>query len=231
MRLKSFTGDPLAIAAYGPLVADGRAAPSRSPSVRPAPGDAPGPPRRPGRGRDVPRGRGGAEPRPAVPSPATSCRRRRTRTSSSSPTSIGLARRDGDGEPLGTVVAVPNYGGGDLLEIAPAERRRDRAPALHQGLRAAGRSRGRRVVADAAAPTSSRRQTANRSRPEEPRDLRGHDPHPLSRRCFPGPSGCRCRATRSRAACGRSRPATSAITASAATAPSTTRRPAAGPAW
>ena len=26
------------------------------------------------------------------------------------------------GETLGTVVAVPNYGGGDLLEIAPAQR-------------------------------------------------------------------------------------------------------------
>ncbi len=32
---------------------------------------------------------------------------------------IGLAVMDKDGHALGTVVAVPNYGGGDLLEIAP----------------------------------------------------------------------------------------------------------------
>ena len=32
---------------------------------------------------------------------------------------IGLAARDPDGAPLGTVAAVPNYGAGDLLEIAP----------------------------------------------------------------------------------------------------------------
>lgn len=33
---------------------------------------------------------------------------------------IGLAAVDTAGEPLGTIVAVPNYGAGDLLEIAPA---------------------------------------------------------------------------------------------------------------
>ncbi len=33
---------------------------------------------------------------------------------------IGLSVVDASGETLGTVVAVPNYGGGDLLEIAPA---------------------------------------------------------------------------------------------------------------
>ena len=32
---------------------------------------------------------------------------------------IGLAAVDGDGTTLGTIVAVPNYGGGDLLEVRP----------------------------------------------------------------------------------------------------------------
>ena len=33
---------------------------------------------------------------------------------------IGLSARDEAGGTVGTIVAVPNYGGGDLLEIAPA---------------------------------------------------------------------------------------------------------------
>ncbi len=32
---------------------------------------------------------------------------------------VGLAAVTADGEAVGTIVAVPNYGGGDLLEIAP----------------------------------------------------------------------------------------------------------------
>ncbi|MFL5159830.1 MAG: ribosome maturation factor RimM [Microvirga sp.] len=35
---------------------------------------------------------------------------------------IGLSVRNEAGEIIGTVVAVPNYGGGDLLEIAPAQK-------------------------------------------------------------------------------------------------------------
>ena len=34
---------------------------------------------------------------------------------------IGLAARDPDGAVLGTVRAVPNFGAGDMLEIAPAQ--------------------------------------------------------------------------------------------------------------
>lgn len=34
---------------------------------------------------------------------------------------IGLTAETGDGEPLGTVIAVQNYGAGDLLEIAPKQ--------------------------------------------------------------------------------------------------------------
>ncbi len=32
---------------------------------------------------------------------------------------IGASAVDADGAPVGTVVAVPNYGGGDLLELRP----------------------------------------------------------------------------------------------------------------
>ena len=32
---------------------------------------------------------------------------------------VGLAATDPAGAPLGTIVAVPNYGGGDLLEVRP----------------------------------------------------------------------------------------------------------------
>jgi len=35
---------------------------------------------------------------------------------------IGLAVQNEAGDTIGTVVAVPNYGGGDLLEIAPAQK-------------------------------------------------------------------------------------------------------------
>ncbi|MDB5513092.1 MAG: rRNA processing protein RimM [Enterovirga sp.] len=34
---------------------------------------------------------------------------------------VGLSARTEAGEPLGTIVAVPNYGGGDILEIAPPQ--------------------------------------------------------------------------------------------------------------
>jgi 16S rRNA processing protein RimM len=41
---------------------------------------------------------------------------------------IGLPAEDGDGNPLGTVVAVENYGAGDLLEIEDAEGKRSLIP-------------------------------------------------------------------------------------------------------
>ncbi len=69
------------------------------------------------------------------------------------------------------------------------------------------------------------------NRRETRRDLPRHDPDPLSRRCFPARSASRSPATRWRARSGRSRPATSAITASVATATWTIRRRAAVPAW
>ena len=33
---------------------------------------------------------------------------------------IGLAALDSDGEPIGTVVAIQNFGAGDLIEVKPA---------------------------------------------------------------------------------------------------------------
>jgi 16S rRNA processing protein RimM len=41
---------------------------------------------------------------------------------------IGLPAVDSDGKPVGTVVAVENYGAGDLLEIEPAEGKRALIP-------------------------------------------------------------------------------------------------------
>ncbi|XOC79973.1 ribosome maturation factor RimM [Microvirga sp. M2] len=35
---------------------------------------------------------------------------------------IGLSVQDETGETIGTIVGVPNYGGGDLLEVAPAQK-------------------------------------------------------------------------------------------------------------
>ena len=34
---------------------------------------------------------------------------------------IGLAAVDAEGTPLGIVIAVPNYGGGDLIEVRPPQ--------------------------------------------------------------------------------------------------------------
>jgi 16S rRNA processing protein RimM len=41
---------------------------------------------------------------------------------------IGLACESGEGEPLGTVVAVENYGAGDILEIERPDGRRTMVP-------------------------------------------------------------------------------------------------------
>ena len=100
-------------------------------------------------------------------------------------------------------------------------RRRDAAAAVHRDHRAGGRRRGRqdrgRSAAgceDEAEPCGAR--PSSRSFPE----------------MFPGPLGVEPRRQGARRkACGRSRRSTSAITRPTSTAPSTTRRPAAGPAW
>ena len=54
---------------------------------------------------------------------------------------IGLTAVDGDGKPIGEIVAVQNFGAGDLLEIRLAGSSQDRAGAVHRRVRARGRHR------------------------------------------------------------------------------------------
>jgi 16S rRNA processing protein RimM len=113
VRLWSFTADPKAVASYGTLTtADGRAIEVAS--------------LRPGKGFLIARiagvtDRNGAErlcnldlfiPRDRLPPPAAD--------EYYHADLIGLAAQDRDGNPLGTVIAVHNFGAGDLLEVAPA---------------------------------------------------------------------------------------------------------------
>ena len=117
VRVKSFTAEPAAIAAYGPLLApDGRRFTLKS--VRPAGGSSPDMLIARVAGVDT---REAAEtlnrvrlyaPRDRLPPPETE-------DEFFAADLIGLIVESAAGEILGTVVAVPNYGGGDLLEIAP----------------------------------------------------------------------------------------------------------------
>jgi len=117
VRLKSFTADPAAIATYGPLAAsDGRSVVLAS--VRQAPGGAP----------DLLIARvAGVATREAAEA-LNRVRLSVARDKLGPPEEdeffaadlIGLAAETPQGEALGTVVAVPDFGGGDLLEIAPA---------------------------------------------------------------------------------------------------------------
>lgn len=118
VRLKSYTGDPRAIADYGPLVAeDGRC--FRLRAVRPAPGGAP----------DMfiaqveaVTTRGGAE---ALNRVTLSVAREKLPLPDEDEfllaDLIGLAVQNESGAVIGTVVDVPNYGGGDLLDIVPTQ--------------------------------------------------------------------------------------------------------------
>jgi 16S rRNA processing protein RimM len=113
VRLWPFTADPQAVARYGALTtADGR--PVEIASLRS------------GKGFFIARiagvnDRNGAErlrnldlfiPRDRLPPPAAD--------EYYHADLIGLAAQDRDGNPLGTLIAVHNFGAGDLLEIAPA---------------------------------------------------------------------------------------------------------------
>jgi 16S rRNA processing protein RimM len=116
VRLTSFTADPLDIASYAPLTApDGRV--FKVASARPG-GKTPatlivrfegvG-------GRTAAEALTGVElavPRTALAAPAEE--------EFFHADLIGLAAVTPEGAPLGTVVAVQNYGAGDLIEIAPA---------------------------------------------------------------------------------------------------------------
>jgi 16S rRNA processing protein RimM len=120
VRLKSYTADPAAIADYDPLIAASGQRVSLT-NVRQAPGGAP----------DIliarvagVTSRDGAEAlnrvrlyveRDKLPPPNDDDEFLLADL-------IGLPVEDEAGKPIGTVVDVPNYGGGDLLEIAPVLR-------------------------------------------------------------------------------------------------------------
>ena len=118
VRLKSFTGDPEAIASYGPLLAGpGRTLALKG--VRPAPGGAPDLLIARVEGvttREAAQALNGVRlylPRDTLPTPDLDDEFLLADL-------VGLSVETASGEVIGTVVAVPNYGGGDLLEIAPA---------------------------------------------------------------------------------------------------------------
>jgi len=119
VRLKSFTADPLAVATYGPLAAeDGRI--FELASARPAAGSS-SPEMLVVRIGGV-SDRNAAEalkgirlsiPFDRLPPPGED--------EFYHADLIGLRAVTPDGETVGTIVAVPNFGAGDLVEIAPAE--------------------------------------------------------------------------------------------------------------
>lgn len=118
VRLRSFTEDPLAVASYGPLeTRDGRAL--RISSARPAAGKAPEMLVVTVEGvatRDQAAALGGLEllvPRARLPATETD--------EYYYADLIGLRAQMKDGSDAGTVVAVRNFGAGDLIEIAPAQ--------------------------------------------------------------------------------------------------------------
>jgi 16S rRNA processing protein RimM len=115
VRLKSFTADPAAVAAYGPLESEDGARRFRVLGARPA------------RDALIARLEGIADrdaaealrglrlyvSRERLPPPAED--------EFYHADLIGLAVVDTAGRPLGTVTAVQNFGAGDLIEVAPAE--------------------------------------------------------------------------------------------------------------
>ncbi len=117
VRLKSFTADPAAIARYGPLV-DGEGRRLVLKAVRPAGGTSP----------DMLIARVEGVAARAAAEALNGVRLYVERDRLPPPEEeeffladlIGLAVEDTAGQAVGTVVAVPNYGAGDLLEIAPA---------------------------------------------------------------------------------------------------------------
>lgn len=116
VRLKSYTADPLAIATYGPLVGtDGRRVVLAS--VRPAAGDQPD--------MLVARVEGVSNREAAERLNRLGLGIGRDRLGDTDDDEfflvdlVGLAVEDRDGAAFGRVVAVPDYGSGEMLEIAP----------------------------------------------------------------------------------------------------------------
>ncbi|MBD2748235.1 ribosome maturation factor RimM [Microvirga sp. BT688] len=120
VRLKSHTGDPRAIADYRPLIASNGKIYSLK-SVRAAPGDAP----------DlliaIVDGVTTREAAEALNRVQLHVERDKLPPPDEDDEFlladlIGLSVQTEAGDIIGTVVAVPNYGGGDLLEIAPVQK-------------------------------------------------------------------------------------------------------------
>ncbi|HEY8566092.1 MAG TPA: ribosome maturation factor RimM [Beijerinckiaceae bacterium] len=145
VRVKSYAAEPLALGRYGALtLADGRTLTLID--LRPAPGAAP----------DIllariagfasreavePLNRQGLFlPRDRLPLPEED--------EFLLADLVGLAAEAPDGTLLGTVVAVPNYGGGDLLEIKPLRGASDLVPFTKAFVPTVDLA-GRRVVVDA----------------------------------------------------------------------------------
>jgi 16S rRNA processing protein RimM len=119
VRLKSYTGDPLAIASYGPLTTTSGQRISLKKNARPAPGGAPE--------MLIVQVEGVTTREAAEALNRTELYLERDKLPPPDEEDeflladlIGLAVQDEAGAVIGTVVDVPNYGGGDLLEIAPA---------------------------------------------------------------------------------------------------------------
>ncbi len=121
MRLKSHTADPLGIASYSPLAgSDGRT--FNILSVRQAAGDQPD--------MLVARVDGVATREAAEALNRLTLHVERDRLATETDEDeflladlIGLQAEDEGGAPLGRIVAVPNFGGGDLIEIMPPGQR------------------------------------------------------------------------------------------------------------
>ncbi len=116
VRLKSFAETPADVAAYGPLVtADGRS--FTITALRPASGPAPD--------MFVVRLKGVDDREAAAALTGLDLSVARDRLPDAGEETfyhadlVGLAAATQDGSPLGTVVAVQDYGAGDLLEIRP----------------------------------------------------------------------------------------------------------------
>ena len=118
VRLKSYTGDPLAIAGYGPLATSAGTTVELL-DVRPASGASPDILIARVKGVDD---RTGAEAltRVTLALPRSRLGEAEDEDEFFLADLVGLTIVDGAGIALGTVTAVPNYGGGDLLEIRPA---------------------------------------------------------------------------------------------------------------
>jgi 16S rRNA processing protein RimM len=117
VRLKSFTADPAAIASYSPLrTEDGRIFTLKF--ARPARGGAPDMLIARIEGVDT-RETAEALNRVRLYAPRDRLPLSENENEFFAADLIGLTVENTAGEALGTVVAVPNYGAGDLLEIAP----------------------------------------------------------------------------------------------------------------